>query len=401
MMVALVALGAMLALTAVSAPFTSAATPTTWNMTVGQGQGQIAANDFFPDAISVHQGDTIHFSVPYVEPHTVTWVPAGMATPQFTIPEPAGPPHLEINPLANDPTSSGMGAVTFDSNQYFNSGLLSQGNTVDLTFPKQGTFKFICLVHPGMAVTVSVVGAATTVQTQAQLDAAGKADSDQVIANGVSAASQIKSTKQQLPDGSYNWRVQPGGHAGEADILEFNSPNVTINPGDTVTWTNPTNTPHTVTFAAGSPLPDLVQPVPQPSGPPILELALKAILPSGGPTFDGTAFTNSGIIDTVDSPTNSYSLKFTKPGTYAYVCLIHEGMEGTITVTGATSPAAASPTPGAPSGVVAPNTGSGPPAAGADPWLPALLLLVSSGIVLLMSGAGLRSRRRRTRNEHS
>ncbi len=64
MMMALVALGALLALTAVSAPFASAATPTTWNMTVGQGQGQIAADDFFPEEVSVHQGDTIHFANP-------------------------------------------------------------------------------------------------------------------------------------------------------------------------------------------------------------------------------------------------------------------------------------------------------------------------------------------------
>ncbi len=395
MMMALVALGALLALTAVSAPFASAATPTTWNMTVGQGQGQIAADDFFPEEVSVHQGDTIHFANPFAEPHTVTFVPAGTATPPLIIPEAAGPPHLEINPLASNPTSSGSGAVTFDNSQYFNSGLLMQGNTVDLTFPKQGTFKFICLIHPGMSVTVSVVGAATPVQTQAQLDADGKADSDQVIANGVSAASQIKSTKQQLPDGSYNWRVQAGGHANEADILEFNSPNVTINAGDTVTWTNPTDTPHTVTFAAGNPLPNFIQPVPQPSGPPILELSLGAVLPSGGPTFDGTTLTSSGIIDTVDSPTNTYSLKFTKPGTYTYVCLIHEGMTGTITVAGATSPPATSATPGgAPSGVQAPNTGSGPPTVGAGHWPPALLLLVSCGLLLLMSGAALRSARR-------
>jgi plastocyanin len=388
------ALAGLLALSSVRTQSTSAATPTTWNMSVGQGHGQVAANDFFPEEITVHQGDTIHFASAFGEPHTVTFVPAGMTTPALIVPEAAGPPHLMINPLAANPTSNAGGAVTFDSSQYFNSGLLFKGDSADLTFPKIGTFKFVCLVHAGMSVSVSVVGAGGQVQTQAQLDAAGKADSDQVIANGVAAASQINSTKQQLPDGSYNWRVQAGGHAGEADILEFNSPNITVNAGDTVTWTNLTDTPHTVTFAApGQALPDFIQPIPQTSGPPILELPLAAVLPAGGSSYDGTAFTNSGIISTADSPTNTFSLKFTKPGTYTYVCLVHGGMMGTITVAGAPASVASSPTPSVPSGVTAPNTGLGPTPGDAGRWLPALLLVALSGLLLVGAGARLRSPR--------
>lgn len=362
---------------------------TTWSITVGQGGQGIAANDFFPDSVTVHQGNTIHFANPYLEPHTVSFLPSGMAAPGVIVPAPSGPPQFMLNPQAANPT--GTGTVTFDASKYYNSGLMFKGGTADVTFPLQGTFTFLCLIHgSGMKITVSVVGPAVPVQTQAQLDAAGKAASDQLIANGVSAASQIKSTKQAQADGSYNWSVQAGGSVLEADIVQFNSPDITINVGDSVTWTNPNAVPHTVTFLApGQALPNLVQPSPQPSGPPLLLIPLQTFLPVGGPMYDGTAYANSGIFDAVNSPSNKYTLKFTKPGTYQYHCILHDdqGMMGTITVAGA---AAAPSTPTASGGVIgAPSTGTGPEGAGSASWLPALLALGIAGAALALAGARL------------
>ena len=53
--------------------------------------------------------------------------------------------------------------------------------------------------------------------------------------------------------------------------------------------------------------------------------------PSGGTTYDGSALVNSGPL----MPGQSFSLTFTKAGTYTYHCLFHddtENMIGTITV---------------------------------------------------------------------
>ncbi|HYM16022.1 MAG TPA: plastocyanin/azurin family copper-binding protein [Dehalococcoidia bacterium] len=395
------AMALVMALNGVAGPGRSAAaTPTVWNITLGQGVTGIAANDFFPDAVTVHQGDTVHFADPVNEPHTVSFLPPSMAAPALIVPAPSGPPQFMFNPQAANPT--GTGTVTFDPTKYYNSGLLFKSGTADVSFPQQGTFHFICLVHgPTMSIDVTVTGVATPLQTQAAIDAAGKAASDQLIANGVAAASQLKSTKQQQADGSYNWSVQAGGSVLEADILQYSSPNITINAGDSVTWTNPNAVPHTVTFLApGQALPSLVQPQPQPSGPPLLFIPLQTFLPAGGATYDGTAYANSGIFDAVNSPSNKYTLKFTTPGTYTYHCILHDnqGMMGTITVvaSGGAAPAGAAPGGGgAAPAVIAPNTGTGPTGPGGGSWLPALLTLAVAGAALLAGGVSLARARER------
>jgi plastocyanin len=62
-----------------------------------------------------------------------------------------------------------------------------------------------------------------------------------------------------------------------------------------------------------------------PAGPPNQPAA-------GGPTYDGTALVNSGVIP----PGGTFNLTFTKAGTFEYYCLFHdddEGMMGTVIVT--------------------------------------------------------------------
>lgn len=85
-----------------------------------------------------------------------------------------------------------------------------------------------------------------------------------------------------------------------------------------MTWKDlSSNEPHTVTFpVAGQALPPLPG---DPFTPPI-----------GGSTYDGSSITNSGVMN----PGGSYSLTFTKAGTYTYMCLFHDafGMIGTVVV---------------------------------------------------------------------
>ena len=87
-----------------------------------------------------------------------------------------------------------------------------------------------------------------------------------------------------------------------------------------------------MTFLAGTKFPDFVLPEPQPKGPPKLQVNPLVALPQGGATFDGTTMVSSGVV-AADSPgPKDYSLSFTKPGTYTYVCLLHAAVlpDGTI-----------------------------------------------------------------------
>ena len=49
-----------------------------------------------------------------------------------------------------------------------------------------------------------------------------------------------------------------------------------------------------------------------------------------GGTYDGTGFFSSGLISS--EPYAEYSLRFSKPGTYKYACLLHPPMVGTVVV---------------------------------------------------------------------
>lgn len=98
--------------------------------------------------------------------------------------------------------------------------------------------------------------------------------------------------------------------------LRFYPPMLTVNVGDTITWQFNSHEPHTVSFLAPSQTP------PPPN-------SLTAQLPAGGTTEDGSTFTSSGFM----FAGQTYSLKFTKAGTFAMFCLIHQPeMQGSIVV---------------------------------------------------------------------
>ena len=83
-------------------------------------------------------------------------------------------------------------------------------------------------------------------------------------------------------------------------------------------------TPHTVTFGLEPPggLPGLVPPA-------------NRSFPFSAPTpFAGSFNLNSGFLLSIFPWGNTFSVTFTAPGTYHYICGLHDmmGMKGTVTV---------------------------------------------------------------------
>jgi plastocyanin len=118
------------------------------------------------------------------------------------------------------------------------------------------------------------------------------------------------------------WNVATGGSQSAEAIqaLDFYPNSITIHSGDTVTWTNSTSIPHTVS------IPQVGQ-TPPPGSPNPAQV--------GGNVFDDSAYVSSGFI----TKGKSYSVLFTKPGTYAYYCIVHPPeMTGTIVVLPAGEP---------------------------------------------------------------
>lgn len=129
---------------------------------------------------------------------------------------------------------------------------------------------------------------------------------------------------------SRTWVVLNGGSVKDSSVVSnsFRPRTIDIAVGDTVTWRFLAPwTIHTVTFLSGVQPP---QPVVQEGGKTYHNPEI--FFPVGGKTYDGTGVANSGV---PPDPTKafSYSLTFTKAGTFNYLCLLHgPGMGGTVVV---------------------------------------------------------------------
>ena len=169
------------------------------------------------------------------------------------------------------------------------------------------------------------------------------------------AVAQAAHGKQGAPLTVYagpNVASPPAG-IKQADALTFFPSQVTIRVGQTVTWQF--RGFHTVTFAGtmknppfivaqpGSPQPTVNDAAGRPfwwSGTaPQLLLDPFALLPQGGGTLSSPAtVASSGLLRVITAPAKTapkpYSLRFTRPGIYHYVCLVHPGMRGTVRVLG-------------------------------------------------------------------
>jgi plastocyanin len=281
-----------------------------WNVNAGGSEfaQSVQALDFYPDTITIHAGDTLAWTNDTTIPHTVS-IPQAGHTP------PPGPP----NPAR-------IGGNVFDNSAYISSGFIVKNQTYSVQFAQPGTYRYYCLVHsPEMSGTIVVLASGTALPMSAS-QYVSAANSD--LATDLQAGS---ASIQLFPYTSGGTHLAagispglPGTKPSQSTVVRFldstdaTSNNITAAVGTTVTWTNESNNvPHTVTFPAVGQQP--------PAGPP------DRIPPSGGSTYDGTMLTNSGVLP----PGKSYSLTFTKAGTYTYYCLFHDGptgMIGTVTV---------------------------------------------------------------------
>jgi plastocyanin len=99
---------------------------------------------------------------------------------------------------------------------------------------------------------------------------------------------------------------------------------------------------HTVTFLAGGPPPDLLVPGATPgellAGPAFFPIPAGPTPPTG--PYDGRTPVSSGTPqgDLAEEP--PFTLTFTQPGAYEYVCMLHPGMTGSVVVlpSGAATP---------------------------------------------------------------
>ena len=343
------AIGLALALVVCGGVFAApAAAPVTWQAGAGGStqDAAVQAMAFLPTQLTINEGDTVNWT--FAPVHTVSFLSGGNAPETVTM-TPEGP-------MLNLAVALPSGGPVYDGTGYVNSGVLPAGpnaTSFALTFSKAGTYSYVCILHPGMAgqVVVQAAGAAYP-ETQESVTARGQAELYSKLSAGDSLIQNSKVTSKSAANGTMNYAVNNGIGGNQTTVLRYLPGELTINAGDSVTWTvNDPHEIHTVTFYDPSgDAPAFLDVQPQANGPP--KFFVRNAAPEGGNTVDKVGFYNSGIM----APGQSFTLTFSKPGTYTYVCVIHaqEGQYGKIVVKEAG--AAGGAAPGQPAQL--PNTGA-------------------------------------------
>jgi plastocyanin len=324
----------------------------------GDGEPGYAINAFLPASFTVPVGATVRWQFPWFEPHSVTFGQAQSGAPPST-PSPA--------------TYDGSGFVTSDLT-------FGPAKSYDVVFTKPGAYAYRCVIHPSMSGTVMVVGPGQAADTQETLDSRSAREFQTALADLKAIAGDWAarpSTVTTLPDGSAEHDVTIAGATTFGDVQQYFPANITVAAGDSVHWRSLVYTPHTVTLG------DF------PSGPISPDNPLVAARAQPAESYDGTGFWNSGVIGIDWAAGLDFTVRFSKPGTYSYYCVLHrsQGQVGMVTVLAATSP---SPTPT----VVAPgppDTGTGSAARHA----PAIAVLALGALLAGAGGVGAALTRRR------
>lgn len=281
----------------------------TWSVLAGGDDRAEAfqALDFFNEKITIDAGDSVTWTANSNHlPHTVTFL-----GPQ------ASPP-----PVATPSNNLPAGGSTYDGSVYTSSGTIVLGQTYTLMFPKPGVYPYLCLFHqPSMTGVVIVQPkGAPYPDTQGFYSGLGLQALNTALA---SAKSSVREFPYANGGTTLAAGISPGLNTGssnasvmrflDADVYDGKN-TVVVSLGTTLTWVNlSSNAPHTVAFPAiGQP------PPPNP------------FIVTGGPTYDGSAPATSGFM----RPGQSFTLTFTKRGTYPYYCILHanSGMVGTVIV---------------------------------------------------------------------
>ncbi len=167
----------------------------------------------------------------------------------------------------------------------FDTGVISYNVTKGpFTIPTPGTYPYYCVVHPSTMIGTIVVVAGSGVAPPSSSTTTSSSGS---ASTSHSATGTAKGVSVSIPNGA-NSPSNPPGYA-PATVT------VVVGVNNTITWTNNDVAAHTVTSAT---------------------------IPTGATSF------NSQIM----AAGSTFSVTLTVPGTYQYVCSLHNWMKGTVIV---------------------------------------------------------------------
>ncbi len=304
-----------------------------WHATVGaqskdKGHQALA---FLPNEIWIHAGDSITWTFPTDEIHTVSFLKSG----QTRLSRLVGCPGFTI----------GESAI-FDGSICVTTASLVKGQTFTVTFPIAGNFKLVCLVHANMTAVVHVLPLSEPLPhdqdfyddqaAQQRHDLLSDTDkgTDHDGDHERDDSDRTRSPENQVTAGIGEIVATPGG-SQTVSVMRFEEPTKVIHAGETLEWSNSDPvTAHTITFGV------------EPANP---------VPPSANVTVDADGARHSVINSPADNVHSGFivappqdriglaqaplgvtrfRVTFTSPGVFPYICALHDdlGMKGTVTV---------------------------------------------------------------------
>lgn len=324
---------------------------------------------YYPKAVSVHPGDTVEFALAESgEPHTVA---LGSLVDKAAAIVKALPPHSDPPPAAlaalkkvPDLLPQGPGdAIQAGANPCYqatgdpgvkdacpvktgdftgtetlvSSGWLGADAPFTLKISdsaKPGKYTFYCQLHgPDMSATLTVADKAVTIPAPEEVDATALAELKADSAKLAPTVAQVQgATVAKAVAGAGSQALQYGL------VDAFGPAQIKIPVGGSVTWN--VFGPHTIFFNAPADAQQERQLAPDGS----IHFNAKAAMPVGGPgagpkpglinggVWNGVGPHSSGLILSFPPMLSSYKLRFSKAGTYEFLCTIHTNMKGEVTV---------------------------------------------------------------------
>jgi plastocyanin len=305
---------------------------------------------FLPGKVTVKAGDSVTFSSAGF--HTVS---TGFKSGSIIVPDPAHGKYAGIDDAAGNPfyfnglpklIYNGLALAPFGPNAITpgvkaSSGALSPSGpkakpaTITYSFPKPGTYRFYCTVHPGMKGTV-VVTSGTPPKSPTQVTAEALQAENAAWAKTKAEAAAAKPPARTVYMGVGNLET----------ILGYFPSSLTVKAGTTVNFVDRSpQEPHNAVFGPKKWVQGFASKTDVfPTGPGKPNQAAP-VIPYGSDTkgeysYDGTNHGNGFLATPVAASggglplPRSWKVTFTKPGTYKYFCWIHgPDMSGTIVVT--------------------------------------------------------------------
>jgi len=315
-----------------------------WEATVGQesvdrGSQALA---FLPNEFWINTGDSIRWTFPTHERHSLTFLTPGQVRPAGF-----GPVFgVAIGCPGITPDGS-----SFDSSTCVTSDILMLPEDADaaatpltysVTFPAAGNFKLVCLVHADMTGMVHVANSSTALphdqdfyDRQAQREQALLIDEAARLEGRSTPGQEDRAGSTTVAAGIGEIITTTGSGSQTASLMRFVPETIAVHVGDTVEWTSlDPSINHTVTFGTE---PDDPRPV-STGVMAVTDAARQAVLASAADSVNSGFLTptpqdRSTLAQAAPNVTR-FRITFKSAGTFNYICAVHDqlGMQGTVIV---------------------------------------------------------------------